>query len=50
MTAVECGILSFEAVFMPFMLATDGRTLIEHADDMLPPATQTEVVQIVGPR
>jgi hypothetical protein len=29
-TAVECGILSFEAVFMPYMLTNDGRTLIEH--------------------
>lgn len=28
-TAVECGILSFEAVFLPFMLTTDGRPLIE---------------------
>jgi hypothetical protein len=27
-TAVECGILSFEAVFMPFMLTHDGRPLI----------------------
>ena len=24
-TAVECGVLSFEAVFMPFMLTSDGR-------------------------
>src|SRR6516162_3898936 len=31
-TAVECGILSFEAVFMPYMLGHDGRTLIEHAE------------------
>jgi hypothetical protein len=28
-TAVETGILSFEAVFMPFMLTSDGRPLIE---------------------
>jgi hypothetical protein len=35
-TAVECGILSFEAVFLPFMIGTDGRTLLERADDMLP--------------
>lgn len=27
-TAVECGILSFEAVFMPYMLTNDGRPLI----------------------
>lgn len=37
--AVECGLLSFEAVFMPHMLATDGRPLIEHlADRKLLPA------------
>lgn len=28
-TAVECGVLSFEAVFLPYMLTTDGRPLIE---------------------
>jgi hypothetical protein len=37
--AVECGILSFEAVFMPYMLTNDGRTLIERIStmDLLPP-------------
>jgi hypothetical protein len=47
-TAIECGILSFEAVFMPFMLANDGRTLLEHANDMLPPAQQDKVVKLIG--
>jgi hypothetical protein len=28
-TAIESGILSFEAVFMPFMLTDDGRPVIE---------------------
>ena len=28
-TAVETGILSFEAVFVPFMLAPDGRPVLE---------------------
>ena len=28
-TAVECGILSFDAVFIPYMLTNDGRPLIE---------------------
>lgn len=32
-TAVECGILSFEAVFMPFMLTNDGRPLIERVQE-----------------
>lgn len=29
-TAVECGIMSFTAVFMPYMLAADGRPILEH--------------------
>lgn len=29
-TAVECGVLSFSAVFMPHMIASDGRPMIEH--------------------
>ena len=38
-TAVECGMLSFEAVFMPYMLTSDGRPLIERImqTDLLPP-------------
>lgn len=28
-TAVECGMLSFEAVFMPHMLTPDGRSVLE---------------------
>ena len=37
-TAVECGIMSFEAVFAPHMLLPDGRTLLDHAQEnrMLP--------------
>lgn len=33
-TAVECGILSFEAVFMPYMLTSDGTPLIERVSRM----------------
>lgn len=29
-TAVECGVLSFQAVFLPYMLAADGRPVLEH--------------------
>jgi len=29
-TAVECGIMTFGAVFMPHMLAPDGRPLLDH--------------------
>lgn len=32
-TAVECGILSFQAVFLPYMLAPDGRPMIQHLID-----------------
>jgi hypothetical protein len=37
-TAVECGILQFEAVFMPYMLTSDGRPMIERImqTDLLP--------------
>ena len=38
-TAVECGVLSFEAVFMPHMLLPNGRILLEHVQEqkLLPP-------------
>ena len=35
-TAVECGVLSFEAVFLPFMLTADGQPLIDRAIELLP--------------
>lgn len=37
-TAVETGVLSFEAVFMPYMLTADGRPLVERMleQNMLP--------------
>ena len=37
--AVETGILSFEAVFMPYMMLENGQTLIEHISSagLLPP-------------
>lgn len=38
--AIECGILSFDAAFMPFMLGRDGRPLFE---------SLLERVQIEGP-
>jgi hypothetical protein len=43
-TAIECGILSFEAVFMPYMLTSDGRPVIERAQELLPrPRSETVV-------
>ncbi len=43
-TAVECGIMSFEAVFMSHMLTDDGRTLIERVQslNLLPPPTEKD--------
>lgn len=37
-TAVECGVMSFEAAFMPHMLLADGRRVIDkvQADNLLP--------------
>ena len=34
LTAVECGMLSFEAVFLPYMLTHDGTPLIERLKNM----------------
>ena len=34
--AVECGILSFEEVFLSQMLLNDGRRVIDHARNLLP--------------
>lgn len=47
-TAVECGILSFEAVFMPYMLTNDGRPLIERITEekMLPAPSEQKVVSL----
>jgi hypothetical protein len=32
-TAVECGAVSFDAVFMPFMLLPGGKTILERAQE-----------------
>jgi len=51
LTAVECGILSFEAVFLPYMLTHDGRPLIERIkdSDLLPKPTEEKVVSLPKP-
>jgi hypothetical protein len=48
--AIESGILSFEAVFAPFMLTSDGRPLIERLAEtnLLPAPTPTKVVSITS--
>jgi hypothetical protein len=45
-TAVECGLLSFEAVFLPHMLTHDGRPVIERVNELLPKPDEPKVVQI----
>jgi hypothetical protein len=40
-TAIECGILQFDAVFMPYMLTHSGKTVLDHLREtkMLPQET-----------
>ena len=46
-TAVECGVLSFEAAFMPHMLLKDGRRVVEAAQDAnLLPAPDEKIVRL----
>lgn len=48
MTAVECGIMSFDAVFMPHMLLPTGERVIDRveASGMLPKPEQPNVLQL----
>jgi hypothetical protein len=38
-TAIECGVLSFEAAFMPHMLLKDGQRVLDAAHSRKPTAT-----------
>jgi hypothetical protein len=51
-TAIESGILSFEAVFLPFMLTADGRPLMERLPEtgLLPEPAPPKIVSLQGPR
>ena len=51
-TAIECGVLSFEAVFMPYMLTSDGRPLIDRLAEtnLLPEARDEKVVSLAPPK
>jgi len=44
MTAIETGVLTFEGVFMPYMLTNDGRTLAERSVELLPPPRENHDV------
>lgn len=50
-TAVECGILSFEAVFMPYMITSDGRPLIDRIGEsgLLPAPESQKFVALPRP-
>ena len=45
-TAIEAGVVSFEAVFMPFMLTSDGRRLIERVQELLPKPTEEKIIAL----
>jgi hypothetical protein len=45
-TAIESGILSFEAIFTPHMLTNDGRPLIERVNDLLPKPDEPKIVAL----
>lgn len=50
-TAVECGVMSFEAAFMPHMLLPSGERLIDRVQaDKLLPAPDEKVVEIKNVR
>jgi len=45
-TAIETGILTFEHVFLPYMLMADGRTMAEHATKLLAgPEQKTKLIE-----
>jgi hypothetical protein len=45
-TAIETGMLTFEQAFMPHMLTSDGRPLIERMKDMLPAPEEAKIVAL----
>jgi hypothetical protein len=47
--AIETGVLSFEAAFLPWMLTHDGRPMIEHVQDLLPAPADQKAVALPSP-
>jgi hypothetical protein len=47
-TAIECGILSFEAVFFSHMITSSGQTVLERAAELLPKPDEPKVVALPG--
>lgn len=44
-TAIECGIMSFDAAFMPHMLLPNGARMLDRAKELLPPSEERKVVE-----
>jgi len=49
-TAIECGVMSFDAVFMPHMLLPTGERVIDKAKALLPPPAEDKVVALPSNR
>lgn len=49
-TAIECGVLSFEAAFMPHMVLKDGRRVLEAAQQakLLPESEESTVLRLAS--
>lgn len=47
-TAVECGVMSFDCAFLPHMLLSDGRRVADkvQADGILPALTEEKIVRL----
>ena len=45
-TAIESGMVSFEEAFMPYMLTSDGRRLIEQVQHLLPKPTEEKIIAL----
>ena len=44
--AIETGIMSFEAVFLPYMLTDDGRPVCERVAELLPKPEEPKVIAL----
>ena len=51
-TAIECGVLSFEAAFMPHLLLKNGQRLMDkiRSDNLLPAPAEEKIVSLKGPK
>jgi hypothetical protein len=47
--AIETAILSFEEVFLPYMLTADGRRVIELMQELLPKPADQKVASLPSP-